>query len=57
VYVGDSLTDAEAAKGAGLHFIACLEAGIRTRDDFAIHPVDRFIERFADLPEAVKSLD
>lgn len=50
VYVGDSPSDAQAAKGAGLHFIACLEAGIRTRDDFAKEQVDAFIDRFADLP-------
>lgn len=56
VYVGDSLTDAEAAKGAGMHFVACLEAGIRTRADFSIHPVDAFIDRFADLPATVALL-
>lgn len=57
VYVGDSITDAQATKAAGLHFIACLEAGIRTREDFAKEGVDRFITRFADLPAAVSSLE
>lgn len=50
VYVGDSPSDAQAAKGAGLHFVACLEAGIRTRNDFASGQVDAFIDRFVDLP-------
>lgn len=38
VYVGDSTSDAEAAKGAGLHFVASLESGLRTKDDFAPRP-------------------
>lgn len=56
VYVGDSPSDAQAAKGAKMHFIASLEAGIRTRDDFAGEQVDVFIDRFVDLPEAIAGL-
>lgn len=57
VYVGDSLSDAEAAKQAGLHFIASLESGIRQKEDFADQPVDRFIYKFPDIVDAVMSLD
>lgn len=53
VYVGDSVSDAQSAKGAGLHFIASLESGLRTRQDFEGLPVDAFIETFADVVEAV----
>lgn len=57
VYVGDQPTDAMAANGAGLWFIANLEEGLRTKDDFRDHRVDLFIERFTELPEAIKLLD
>jgi HAD superfamily hydrolase (TIGR01549 family) len=57
VYVGDSPSDAAAAKGAGLHFIACLESGVRTSDDFSAYPVDSFIQRFTDLGDAIVALD
>lgn len=60
VYVGDSLGDAQAAKGAGLHFIASLESGLRTREEFeaqADAPVDLYIARFPDLVQAVQDLD
>lgn len=57
VYVGDSVSDAEAAKGAGLHFIASLESCLRTKDDFANYPVDAFIDVFPEVVAAVQSLD
>ncbi|MFI7129218.1 HAD family hydrolase [Nonomuraea sp. NPDC050153] len=57
VYVGDSPGDAQAANGAGLRFIACLQSGIRKRQDFAAHRVDAFIDAFPDVVEAVASLD
>jgi len=57
VYVGDALSDATAAKGAHLHFVACLEAGIRTQKDFSPHAVDVFTERFTDVPAAIKQID
>lgn len=56
VYVGDSLRDAKAAKGAGLHFIASLESGLRQKKDFDGLPVDAFINQFPDIVQAVASL-
>ena len=49
VYVGDSLGDANAAKKAGMHFIAVLESGIRTKNDFKQFPVDFFANKFTDI--------
>lgn len=49
VYIGDSVTDAIAAKGAGLHFIAVLESGLRTKKDFKEQPVDFFAKKFSDI--------
>jgi HAD superfamily hydrolase (TIGR01549 family) len=56
VYVGDSPSDAMAAKQAGLHFIASLESGVRTEKDFAALPVDKFISTFTELPKALANL-
>jgi phosphoglycolate phosphatase len=56
VYVGDALSDAQAAKEAGLHFIASLESGIRVKEDFEGLSVDRFIQKFPEVVEAVKYL-
>lgn len=56
VYVGDSPSDAIASNQAGLHFIASLESGLRTREDFAEHRVDAFIQRFSDIAAAVRAL-
>lgn len=57
VYVGDTPSDAQAAKGAGLHFIASLEAGTRTKKDFANEQVEHFITHFKELAKAVAKLD
>ena len=57
VYIGDSSSDAAAAKQANMHFIASLESGLRTREDFKSFAVDLFIDRFAQLPEAVAELE
>lgn len=57
VYVGDAIHDGKAAKGAGLRFIACLESGLRQREDFASIPVDIFIYKFPEVVSAVQSLD
>lgn len=57
VYVGDSVSDAEAAKKAGLHFVASLESGLRAKEDFADHPVDTFIGSFKDIVDAVHTLE
>lgn len=48
VYIGDAVSDAIAAKGAGLHFIAVLESGLRTKEDFAAKNVDDFVSSFSD---------
>ena len=56
VYVGDSPSDAAAAKGAGLYFIACLQGGLRSSVDFSDYDVDAFIETFPDLLHAIDHL-
>lgn len=53
VYVGDSPSDAAAAKQAGMHFIASLESGLRTKNDFSTYQVDTFITALFALPQAV----
>lgn len=55
VYVGDQPGDAAAANGAGLHFIANLEEGLRTKDDFAGYNVDAFIMKYNELPDVLRS--
>jgi phosphoglycolate phosphatase len=57
VYVGDSPTDAAAAKRGGLHFIATLESGLRTERDFSDYPVDLFVHKFTEVETAVRKLD
>lgn len=49
VYVGDAISDAVAAKGAGLHFIAVLESGLRMKKDFDGQQVDFFAGTFPDI--------
>src|SRR3989344_119340 len=49
VYVGDTPTDAQAAKGANMHFIALLESGLRTEEDFSEYEVDFFAKKFPDI--------
>lgn len=49
VYVGDSLSDAVSAKGAGLHFIAYLENGLRDESDFVSVSVDFFTKSFPEI--------
>ncbi|MGW4798088.1 HAD family hydrolase, partial [Nonomuraea sp. NPDC004297] len=57
VYVGDSPGDAQAANGAGLGFVACMQSGVRQRADFAGHRVDAFIDAFPDVVGAVARLE
>jgi phosphoglycolate phosphatase len=57
VYVGDQPGDAAAAKGAGLFFIANLEEGLRTREDFTEFAVDDFVDTFAGVPAAIRQLN
>lgn len=57
VYIGDSPGDADAARGAGLHFIACLQSGVRTTDSFAGRGVCAYVTAFPDIVDAVAALD
>lgn len=57
IYVGDSPSDAAASNGAGLLFIASLESGIRTTEEFYDYNVAAFIRKFTELPAIVESLD
>jgi phosphoglycolate phosphatase len=54
VYVGDSLGDGISAKGAGLHFIALMESGLRTKEYFAPVKVDFFANKFPDILDYIK---
>ena len=49
VYIGDAVSDAQAANGAGLHFIAYIESTIRDESQFAGHHVDFFAYSFEDV--------
>jgi phosphoglycolate phosphatase len=57
LYVGDSVTDCQAAKGAGMIFVACLESGLRDRHEFErlTPPPDGYIDTFAELPAWIKT--
>ncbi len=57
VYVGDSLTDAEASNQAGLHFVASIESGLRQMSDFAAYRVDAYIQRFPDIVDAIAVIE
>lgn len=54
VYIGDSVSDAQAAKGAELYFIAVLESGHRKRRDFKGLKVDHFVQNFSDSPRVIR---
>ena len=49
VYIGDTVSDAAAAKGAGTHFIAVLESGLKRKKDFDGQNVDFFADKFPDI--------
>jgi len=49
IYVGDSVGDARAAKNAGLHFIALMQSGVRSEEDFKDISVDYFAYTFPDI--------
>lgn len=55
LYVGDTVGDALCAKGAGLHFIALLESGLKKREDFATIPVDFFANSFPEITGYIRS--
>ncbi|MEI6238667.1 MAG: HAD-IA family hydrolase [bacterium] len=48
VYIGDAVTDAIASKEAGLHFVAVLESGLRSKKEFEDKKVDFFAPTFVD---------
>lgn len=56
VYVGDAVSDAKAAKGAGLHFVAVLESGVRAKEDFKNLGVDYFATTFLEATNYILSL-
>ncbi|MDP2637710.1 MAG: HAD family hydrolase [Candidatus Levybacteria bacterium] len=49
IYIGDSVSDGISAKGAEIHFIALLESGLRTKEDFKSIPVDYFAKTFHQI--------
>lgn len=51
VFVGDSIYDGQAAAGAGMNFVATLESGFRSKEDFADIKVTAFINKFSDLTD------
>ena len=50
VYVGDSLTDAEAARRADMPFVG-VTTGCTTRDEFEEYQPQTVLERLMDLPD------
>jgi len=56
LYVGDSPSDGVAAKGAGILFVACLESGLRTPEDFSAIKPDYSINHFSEIIDIVKHL-
>lgn len=52
IYIGDSVTDAETARRAGVSFMAVL-SGVTFRNDFKNYPVTKFLN---DLSEILKLL-
>ncbi len=57
VYVGDAFTDVQWCKAAGIHFIASLESGLRTQEDFEKLGATMFIHKFTELPERIEELN
>jgi phosphoglycolate phosphatase-like HAD superfamily hydrolase len=53
VYIGDSVSDGISAKGAGLHFIASLESGLRSKEDFRSVSVDFFANSFSEINDYI----
>ena len=57
VYVGDAFTDVQWCKVAGIYFIASIESGLRTQQDFEKLGAKWFIHRFTELPERIEELN
>lgn len=56
VYVGDSPGDASAAGRAGMAFIACLQSGIRSLDEFDERWVTASIATFPEVVRVVEEI-
>jgi phosphoglycolate phosphatase-like HAD superfamily hydrolase len=56
VYIGDSPGDAIAAGGAGIHFIACLQSGVRRLEEFDPRYVTAAVDSFPDIPPVIAEL-
>jgi HAD superfamily hydrolase (TIGR01509 family) len=56
IYIGDSPTDAKAANGAGINFIASLESGLRTELNFQSYQVKFFIYSLTELADFLQPL-
>jgi len=50
IYVGDSVTDAETARRAGVSFMAVL-SGVTFRNDFKNYPVTKFLNDLSEIPK------
>jgi phosphoglycolate phosphatase len=50
VYVGDSIVDAEAAKRAGIQFVAVL-SGVTSRVEFDTYPVSEILNNVGEVPD------
>lgn len=57
VYVGDAFTDVQWCRAAGVHFIASIESGLRTQEDFEKLGAKWFIHKFSELPERIEELN
>jgi len=53
LYIGDSLTDAQTAQRAEVHFVAVL-SGTTTKDAFNGYPVYKFLEGVSELPDLLE---
>ena len=56
VYIGDSPGDAVAAGGAGIHFVACLQSGVRRLDEFDPRYVTAAVDSFPQIPPVIATL-
>jgi phosphoglycolate phosphatase len=57
VYVGDAFTDVQWCRAAGVHFIASIESGLRTKEDFEKLGAKWFIKKFNELPDRIEELN
>ncbi len=53
LYIGDSLTDAQTAQRAEVHFVAVL-SGATPKDAFNGYPVYKFLEGVSELPDLLE---